>query len=187
MSTNVVERLHDDFHDLRDFLMDPKADKKGLALLSVVDENFPKTLLLAVASHFEHLMKTAVEEFVRDVTDDDYRLVSLINGKVIERQYHTWFDWKANNANRFFGMFGDLFKKHAEKTVKEDDRLDAAIRAFLEIGNARNKLIHEDFAAFELNKTSAEIYQLYERASFFVEWFPSAIREFPTPMDPWKG
>ena len=184
MSTNVVERLHGDFLDLRGFLMDPKVDKKGLALLSVVDENFPKTLLLAVASHFEHLMKMAVEEFVRDVTDNDYRLVSLISGRIIERQYHTWFDWKANNANRFFGMFGDLFKKHAERTVKEDDRLNAAIRAFLEIGSARNELIHEDFAAFDLNKTSAEVYQLYERASFFVEWFPSAIREFPTPMDP---
>ena len=187
MSTNVVERLHGDFLDLRSFLMDPKVDKKGLALLSVVDENFPKALLLAVASHFEHLMKMAVEEFARDVAGNDYRLVSLINAKVIERQYHTWFDWKANNANRFFGMFGDLFKKHAEKTVKENDRLGAAIRAFLEIGNARNELIHEDFAAFELNKTSAEVYQLYERASFFVEWFPSAIREFPTPMDPREG
>ena len=190
MSTNVVERLHEDFLDLRGFLMDPKVDKKGLAFLSVVDENFPKTLLLAVASHFEHLMKIAVEEFVRDVTDNDDRLVSLINRRVIERQYHTWFAWKvttAKGANSFFGMFGDLFRKHAEKTVKENGRLDEAICAFLEIGRSRNELIHEDFAAFELNKTSGEVYQLYEHASFFVEWFPSAIREFPTPMDPCKG
>ena len=190
MSTNVVERLHGDFLDLRSFLMDPKVDKKGLALLSVVDENFPKTLLLAVASHFEDRMRTAVEEFAKDVTNNDYRLVSLINRKVIERQYHTWFNWKvktAKGANSFFGMFGDLFKKHAEKTVKENDRLDDAICAFLEIGNARNELIHEDFAEFPFNKTSADVYKLYERASFFVEWFPCAIREFPTPMDPWKG
>ena len=184
MSTNVVERLHDDFLNLRGFLMEPKVDKKRLALLLVVDENFPKTLLLAVASHFEHRMRMAVEEFAREVTRNDDRLVSLINRRVIERQYHTWFDWKARNANSFFGMFGDEFSKHAKKTVKEDEELKFAIDAFLEIGNARNELIHEDFAAFDLNKTSEEVYDLYRRASIFVDWFPGAIREIPTPMGP---
>ena len=187
MSTKI-ERLHGEFHELHNFLMNPKVGKERLAL--VVDEIFPKTLLLAVASYFEHRMRTAVEEFAKDVTHNDYRLVSLINRRVIERQYHTWFNWKAEKAtgaNSFFGMFGDLFKKYAEKTVKENDRLDEAIRAFLEIGRVRNELIHEDFAEFPFNKTPNDVYQLYERASFFVEWFPIAIREFPTPMDSWKG
>ncbi len=174
MSTNVVERLHDEFVELHDFLV----ENDGVTLVSVVEENFPKALLLAAASHFESQLKNSMKNFVMEVTDDDHPLVSLIEGKVIERQYHTWFDWESRNANRFFRMFGLRFKNHADSLVKKDDDLRKSISSFMEIGGERNKLVHQDFANFQMNKTSSEVYDLYKSATMFVSWFPNTIREF---------
>ena len=174
MSTNVVERLHDEFVELHNFLI--KND--GVTLVSVVDENFPKALLLAAASHFESQLIRTMKDFVIEVTGNDHPLVSLIENKVIKRQYHTWFDWERRNANKFFKMFGPCFKRHADELVKNNDELRKSINAFMEIGEERNKLVHQDFGNFQMNKTSSEIYDLYKSATMFVNWFPNAIREF---------
>ncbi len=45
---------------------------------------------------------------------------SLVKNKAVSRQYHTWFDWNANNANAFFNMFGDGFRSHMVEIVKVD-------------------------------------------------------------------
>lgn len=174
MSTNVVERLHDEFVELHDFLI----ENDGAKLVSIVDENFPKALLLAAASHFESQLTRTMKDFVIEVTGNDHPLVSLIEKKIIERKYHTWFDWKSENANQFFIMFGPCFKRHADKLVKNNDELSKSINAFMVIGRERNKLVHQDFANFQMNKTSSEIYDLYKSATMFVNWFPNAIREF---------
>lgn len=174
MSTNVVERLHGEFVELHDFLV--KND--GAMLVSIVDENFPKALLLSAASHFEHRLKKAMKNFVIEITDNDHPLVSLIESRVIGRQYHTWFNWESKNANLFFAMFGSRFKDHAGALVNENDDLRKSINAFMEIGRERNKLVHQDFADFQMSKTSTEVYDLYESAKIFVDWFPDAIREF---------
>lgn len=183
MSTNEVERLHAGFRDLRSFLM----DTGGLTLLSVVDETFPKAVLLAVASHFEHRMTKAVEEFARQVTDDDDRLVSLIKKKVIAREYSKWFDWDGKNANSFFGMFGTSFQTQAKGAVKKNEKLNSSIEAFLAIGDQRNKLVHQDFASYSLQWTSDEVYEKYESATIFVDWFPNAIRNLSTPKQQPSG
>ena len=176
MSENVVERLHDDFVELREFLQ----GNNGATLLPIVEENFPKALLIAAASHFERRLTETVKDFAKEVTVEDHPLVSLIETKAIRGAYHTWFDWseKNRNANQFFGLFGAAFKQHAKAVVDRDDSLKDSIRAFLEIGRKRNPLVHEDFADFRMNKTSEEIYELYRSATVFVDWFPKAIREF---------
>lgn len=174
MSADMIERLHDSYDEIHRFL----TTGGGSRLLPIVDENFLKALLLAAASHFEKRLKDAVEVFTREATSDGHPLVSLIQGKVIERQYHTWFDWDRKNANRFFSMFGSGFKMHAEHVVSQNGELRDSIRAFMEIGGERNRLVHEDFADFPMEKTSSEVYDLYRTAMTFVDWFPDAIREF---------
>ena len=184
MSANEVERLHDGFLNLRGFLTD---NTGGLTLLSVVDETFPKTLLLAVASHFEHRMTRAVEKFARQVTRDDDRLVSLIQKKVIGREYFKWFDWEGKNANSFFGMFDPSFQTQAKGAVKKNERLKTSIEVFLTIGDQRNRLVHQDFASYALPWTPDEIYEKYRSATIFVDWFPNAIRNFSTPKQQPSG
>lgn len=170
----IVDSLHRDFHALLEFL----GEKKEVSLQSVADANLRKTLLMAAASSFERCMTDIVVDFVKESTSEDHVLVWLVKKKAVSRQYHQWFDWKTQNANRFFSLFGKAFKKYAETTVKDNEDLRSSIHAFLEIGRLRNQLVHQDFGSFTLEKTSQEIYDLYSSAEKFVEWFPHTIRQF---------
>lgn len=174
MSRNVVDRLHGEFSDLQKFL----GEKGGVTFLSVIEENSPKTMLLVAASYFEHRLSEEVELLAKEATADGHVLMWLIKNKAISRQYHTWFDWKSSNANTFFSMFGQGFKDQAAEEVKKDEKLNKSIVDFLEIGRERNRLVHENFGDFTLEKTTSDVYELYESAVGFVDWFPKAIRNY---------
>ena len=60
------------------------------------------------------------------------------------------------------------------------DELKQSIKAFLEIGNVRNQLVHQNFASFSLEKTAAEIYALYKCALYFVDLIPTRLRQTRT-------
>lgn len=104
-------------------------------------------------------------------------MVAFVKNKAVSRQYHTWFKWDDSNANQFFGLFGSEFKQMMTDRVKASDELRISIRAFLEVGNERNKLVHQDYASFALEKTLDEIYSLYRQALNFVEGLGLHLRE----------
>jgi hypothetical protein len=56
------------------------------------------------------------------------------------------------------------------------------VRAFLEVGSERNKLLHQDYATFPLEKTLEEIYAPYRSALDFVECLPLAFRDGDTQL-----
>lgn len=174
MYQNVVHRLHGEFSDLQKFL----SEKGGVTFLPVIEQNFPKTMLLAAASYFEVRLSEEVEQFAKDATSDGHVLVWLIKNKAIIRQYHRWFDWDKRNANKFFSLFGQGFKEQADEWVRSDEKLNKSVVDFLEIGRERNRLVHENFGDFTLEKTASDVYELYESAVGFVDWFPRAIRDY---------
>lgn len=147
---------------------------------AVADENFRKSLLLAAASYFERRMTETVLSFVEEPTNPNVLVAALVRNKAVSRQYRTWFQWETGNANSFFGLFGSDFRVFMKRRVKDDDRLDDSVRAFLELGRERNRLVHGDFGTFTLEKTTKEIHALYGRALHFVEAVPGALREFNT-------
>lgn len=103
-------------------------------------------------------------------------IISFVKNKALERQYHTYFDWKsAKSANKFFSLFGEEFKKQASGDVKDNSELEESIRAFLEIGNLRNELVHGNFAVFPIEKTVEEIYELYHSANQFIDYLSSKL------------
>jgi hypothetical protein len=148
-----------------------------VSLQVAAGDNFRKALLLAAASYFEHLVCTCVLEFVRDRSSGSMLVQNFVRNKAIARQYHNWFNWEDNNANQFFALFGSEFRSQMSVLVKSSDALNAAVKAFLEIGSERNKLVHQDYATFSLEKTLEEIYALYLRALPFVEKLPNSLRE----------
>ena len=173
-SPTVVDRLHLDFAVLLRVL-----DEAGeVSLRSVADENFRKSLVLAAASYFERRMMEAVLAFVEDATNRNVLVAALVRNKAVSRQYHTWFEWKGNNANSFFGLFGSGFRDFMKARIRGDGDLDDAVRAFLELGRERNRLVHQDFGAVPLEKTTEEIHALYRRALLIVESVPAALRDF---------
>lgn len=147
------------------------------SLSVAASDNFRKSLVLASASYFEHRVSTCVETFVHERASGATLVVAFVRNKAISRQYHTWFKWDENNANQFFGLFGSDFKQMMQERVKASDELRTSIRSFLEIGNERNKMIHQDFASFPLEKTLEEIYSLYNQALYFVDSLPTHMRE----------
>lgn len=140
-------------------------------------DNFRKALVLAAASYFEHRVSSCVLEFVQERANGSSLVVSFVKNKAVSRQYHTWFKWDDTNANQFFGLFGSEFKQMMVDRVKTSDDLRDSIRAFLEVGNERNKLVHQDYASFALEKTMDEIYALYQQALIFVEGLGAHLRE----------
>ncbi len=172
-TSSPVDLLHQEIADLLAVL-----DESGKVSLRIVaDENLRKSMLLAAASYFEHRITESVLQFVRDSTNQNLLVGELVRNKAVKRQYHTWFQWERQNANSFFGLFGSDFRDFMGQKVK-DEKLEDAVRAFLELARERNRLVHENYGAFPLEKTAREIHELYCRARIFIEIVPQALREF---------
>ncbi|MDE0446952.1 MAG: HEPN domain-containing protein [Spirochaetaceae bacterium] len=169
-----VTALYEEYGDL----MRSLEAAGDVSAMSFVDSHFRKVLLLASASYFERELTDAVREFTEDVSGDDHVIVHMVVRKVIKRQYHTWFNWTGSNANQFFSMFGATFLGDSKDAVRRSDTLSKSVSAFLEIGNERNRVVHEDFVAFRMEKTSEEIYGLYGQARGFVDWFRRVLEEY---------
>lgn len=148
-----------------------------ISLQVTAADHFRKALLLAAASYFEHRVCNCVLDFVRERAGGSKLVENFVRNKAIARQYHTWFKWDDNNANQFFGLFGSDFRATMTGRIKESDDLRIAVLAFLELGNERNRLVHQDYATFSLEKTLEEIHALYRSASMFVEQLPCALRD----------
>lgn len=139
-------------------------------------DNFRKALLLASASYFERYLCESVVLYVQEQTNGCALLDNFVRNKAVNRQYHTWFNWNDNNANHFFGLFGQEFKSKMITMINGSDELQRAVRDFMELGRERNKLVHQDYATFQLEKTLSEIYALYQSAIIFVNKVPAMLR-----------
>ena len=173
-TSTIVDVLHQEIAELLAFL----DAANEVSLRNTVDGNFRKALLLAAASNYEKRVTEGVVTFVREVTAQDHVVAWLVVRRVVARQYHTWFDWSRANANQFFSMFGQSFSRHVQSVINDDDGLSSSVRAFMEIGRDRNRMVHDDFGSFSLEKTSEEIYETYRIGSRFVDWVPQALREY---------
>src|ERR1017187_581964 len=174
MSTTVVDRLHEQFTDLVK-LLDGAGEP---SLRAFADDSFRKSLLLCAASHFENELTSVLTSFVEAASNSNVLITSFMRNEAIGRQYFTLFNWDENNANQFFSYFGSEFRNYMKSRVKADAQLDESIRAFLEIGRERNRLVHQNYGIFTLEKTADELYQRYLQARKFVELFPRALKEF---------
>lgn len=160
---DIVESLYKETSELDQFLM----SQNELSLRVAADSNLRKSILLASASYFEREINELILEFVRSCTDDE-KIVNFIQKKALSRQYHTLFNWNGKNCNSFLGLFGEEFKKDFALKVSGNQNLELAIRDFLEIGRERNRMVHQDFGQFSLEKTSKEINEIHKSAKVFL-------------------
>jgi len=147
-----------------------------ITLANEAESNFSKNILLSAASFFEKEISDTIVEFSKTHSNDDTLVISIIAAKAVKRQYHTYFDWeKGTNANSFFALFGEEFKNKMAKKVKDEAKLDESIKAFLQLGQERNKLVHQNFAEIILDKTAEEIYNLYKTSLLFISTIKSEL------------
>ena len=62
--------------------------------------------------------------------------------------------------------------------IKGETDIDNAIKAFLEVGNERNRLVHQNYGTFSLEKDANEIYNLYLKARPFVEGLYDLMKDY---------
>ncbi|KRQ09129.1 HEPN domain-containing protein [Bradyrhizobium manausense] len=135
---------------------------------SDTNNNFRRSLVLAIASSFEHEISGIIAEIPRVHANANPIVVGLVEQKVIPRQYHTYFDWEKKNANKFFAMFGSEYAELAKSRVAADGDLDQAVKDFLALGDTRNRLVHLDYVNFDIEKTPDDIIAMYRSARKFV-------------------
>ena len=181
VESTPVDRLYQESVAILDVL---RQREEEVSLQLAAADNFRKGLLLGAASYFESRVCRTVLDFVSQTANRSILVEQLVRNKAIARQYHTWFQWERRNANQFFALFGEQFKTTMSDRVKNSDELQNSVEAFLEIGNQRNCLIHQDYATFPLDKTLDEIYALYKSALLFVQTLPGALRESDRTLRP---
>ncbi|TRX02099.1 HEPN domain-containing protein [Candidatus Methylobacter oryzae] len=177
-----VETLNKEYETIVKFLR----EQSQPSLVSDVDRYFKKLFVLSSASYFEHLIQEILVEFISKETNNNLKAVSFFKKKAIGMQYHTYFNWgekgdldkPGKNANTFFSLFGDEFKKEVEAEINTDKELELSVKAFLEIGHIRNILIHSNFAAYNLdNKTANEIFELYKKGFQFINYLKTKFQQ----------
>ncbi|MBN1559841.1 hypothetical protein JW998_06295 [candidate division KSB1 bacterium] len=179
---NVVDFVNKEYQSIVAFL----DESQQPSLSSDVNKHFKKVLVLSSASYFEHQIQSILVDFITKETNNNVKAVNFFKKKAISLQFHTYFYWgeknnphsPGKNANQFFSLFGDEFKKEMEKLIKENDDLKKAVESFIEIGHLRNILVHSNFAAYDLeNKTTEEVYQLYKEGLVFVDFIKMKLQE----------
>lgn len=149
---------------------------EDISLSIDTDALLTKALVLAAASEMESRVTNTIRAYVREIAGADHPMEAFLVNQALERKYHTLFDWNKRNANSFFGKFGESVKEHALAAISNDDELRQAVVAFLELGNERNTIVHENFAAFSYPKTPEEVIDRYRQASLFCERLPTLLR-----------
>lgn len=172
--------LNNEYKSIIEFL-----NTSGQPTLSTdVDKYFKKVITLSSASYFEHRIQEILINFISMETNWNNKAVSFFKKKAVDMQYHTYFNWgeknapdkPGNNANAFFAMFGDDFKKSAESEIKKSAKLEASVKAFLALGHLRNILVHSNFAAYEFeNKTTEDIFKMYESSLIFITFLEKKL------------
>jgi len=178
LSDTIVDRCYSEFREIEEILK----QNGDLSLYVVMSENSRKNLILVAASFFENQLQKIVREFVSEVSNSNELILGLVHSKAIDRQYHTWFDWEKSNANKFFSLFGKNFKDFVNDRMKDGQVDDVSIKAFLEIGQIRNYLVHNNFGEFRTEKTMEEVYEQYLTALKFVEIIPNLFKIFQKEM-----
>lgn len=170
MAAAEIETFFSTHKAVYDFLL----ENGELTFASEANNNFRRSLVLAIASSFEHEVTAIMREIPRVHASGSAVIAGILEQRVVSRQYHTYFDWEGKNANKFFGMFGPEFSERAKAYVKENQTLKQSITDFLQLGETRNKLVHLDYVTFDVDKSPDDIITLYRSArrfiSFLREW-----------------
>ncbi len=171
MAKTKVEELYKDYKQLEAYLK----EKNQPSLVSYVDDNFRKVILIASASYFEEEIKNLLIEFSKKTSDSNEKLIEFVKNTVLVRQYCNLFDWKVNNCNTFLKLFGNEFKEECNKEIEKDGTLKEAIGNFIEIGRTRNILVHQNFATILIEKNADEWYDSYKKAIDFIEFLKKKL------------
>lgn len=159
----MLENFVSDYQELKEYLL----LNNKLTYQIAVEDHLRKVFLLSCASYHEKVIRELICEFIGSHADDE-RVLSFVTNKAINRQYHTYFSWNSNNVNSFLGLFGSEFKENVNDKISKDPQIKSGMKAFLVLGDERNKMVHEDYLSYKLEKTFDEIKKYNDDAMQFL-------------------
>lgn len=171
MATGHVEEFYRVHRDLIDYLI----QNNQPSFASEANDNFRRSLVLAIASYFEHEISNIVRDLPVHHAGSHPMLLAIIEQKAVARQYHSYFDWDSPNANKFFSLFGSEYKAMASRKVTDDPDFKRAVAAFLALGVTRNRLVHQNYVQFDVDKTPEDIIGLYRDALAFLDFIKATL------------
>lgn len=171
MESERIERQYQDSQELYKYLV----DKGEITFATYINDVYKKVLVLSAASFFESAISKQLLDYAIKASGSDKRIVTLIENKVIERQYHTLFNWNVKNTNAFWSLFGDTTKTKVREQINSTDKLKSSEVDFVELGKQRNLLVHENFAEYDVNITIEEIYKKYKSACEFISFMTTVL------------
>lgn len=137
-----------------------------------VERELAKLFVLSAASFFEARIVEHITHLTESLQDE--RVTTFVRIRAIKRQYHTYFDWGNRRLGPFQTMFGDKVFDDLKK-LRGRPEFDAGQDAFLEIGQARNMLVHGNFASQSLSGTVDEWIEKYKSALAFLDFVGSLL------------
>lgn len=168
----MIDELYKDAKEAIDKLDKPE----DISLKLSMQQFLSKALLLSVASHFEMRLKKIVIDFANEKSHGSPSINSLISKKAVERQFHTWFDWKTSSVTPFFSLFGAEFREVMREKILTSEELKDSISSFMETCGERNNIIHQDFISYEFKKTLDEVYKSYQNSMLFLETLKAELK-----------
>lgn len=171
MESERIERQYQDSQELYEYLI----GKSEITFATYINNVYKKVLVLSAASYFESVISKQIAEYATNVSGSDKRIVTLIENKIISRQYHTLFNWDGKNTNTFWTLFGEETKTKVREQINSDAGLRSAEIDFIDLGKQRNLLVHENFAEFDVNITIEEIYKKYKSACTFIDFISTVL------------
>ncbi len=161
---NIIDNLYNDTSRLLQQL----TEMGDLSLQSFANENLRKVLLLSAASWFEGRVCSAMEAFSAVHSNNHPGIQAIIKRWAVEGMYFRYFAWRERKPGAFYSQFGEQCSAILKSEVNASADLKLALADFLELGNLRNELVHQNFATYPFEKTADEVYTLFQSAERFV-------------------
>ena len=166
-----VEAFYESHKQIYSYLL----EVEEVSFATDISVTFNRSLILAIASYFEHEITEILREIpIKHAAANAY-IAAMVEKQVIARKYHTYFDWDKLSANTFFSLFGDEYKKAAKLQQESNVELKNAIKDFLELGQIRNKLVHQNYVQFEVVKTPEELIAQFRSALKFSDFLRKSL------------
>jgi hypothetical protein len=147
-----------------------------LSLLNTFNTDLPRIFVVATASHFETVVTGHIRDFFAETSHAHPVVMGFVDKRALFRNYHTLFSWNENSVNSFFSIFGKDCGDHYKLLANNQEWLRDSAKAFLRLGQARNELVHGDFASHSPTFTAPEIQQSFSSAQRFVDTIPYVLR-----------
>jgi hypothetical protein len=170
--TSAIESLHEDY----DLLLE-LAIAGGPSALAALNRAFPKHLLLAAASNLEAQVKSSLRECFE--SHSGAPVASFVDRFVLARGYHALFDWPGGSAKGFFTSFGKSSGESFRAALGTDEDYRQGHDSFMYLGNARNQLVHNDYAVKTIDLTPSEVLCKYNEALYFVDRIGQMVMSEP--------